>query len=154
MSGEPTVDESDLTPRELKLVAYVTLARVDLLDLLKVCGIETAGTMAFGEDLVAVRKYVENLKAALSLVPTTIPKSSPLEVELILALSSAIGIIEHEVPPKAFEANTGPDADGDDANAFYLGQTLRRIRATLEKARGEEGPATAVSRMLGELPSK
>jgi hypothetical protein len=105
-------------------------------------------------DVEVCRDCYDIGRAGLGMLSTTIPKSSPLEVELILALSSAIEIIEHEVPPKAFEANTGPDADGDDANAFYLGQTLRRIRATLERARGEEGPATVVSKLLGELPSK
>jgi hypothetical protein len=153
------------------------LTRMDLLDLLEVCGLGTAGTAALSEDLVAVRGYVEELKRlALAVVvelrktngrcsmgawakladivdPVVDKKPVPqaLVVELTLALAAAVEVIENHVPPQAFQANPGPNADGDDASAFYLGQVLRRIRTTLEKAQGEEGPATAVSRMLGEI---
>ena len=43
----------------------LTLVRVDLYDLLKVCGIESAGITAFHEDLLAVKRYVMALQATV-----------------------------------------------------------------------------------------
>lgn len=42
----------------------LTLIRADLLDVLKACDIEPSGIMSFADDLGAVRRYVEDLRAA------------------------------------------------------------------------------------------
>ena len=76
----------------------------------------------------------------------------PSYEELVGALDEALEIIAHEVPASAFQCSTGPDADGDDANAAMLGAMVRRLQRVRERALGIEGPATKVTRALGESP--
>ena len=76
----------------------------------------------------------------------------PSYEELVGALDEALEIIAHEVPASAFQCSTGPDADGDDAYAAMLGAMVRRLQRVRERALGIEGPATKVTRALGESP--
>jgi hypothetical protein len=43
-------------------LADLAMIRADLLDVLKVCGIEPAGVMTFQDDLLAVTRYVRGLQ--------------------------------------------------------------------------------------------
>ena len=76
----------------------------------------------------------------------------PSYEELVGALDEALEIIAHEVPVSAFQYTTGPDADGDDANAAMLGAMVRRLQLVRERALGIVGLATKVARALGEAP--
>ena len=53
--------------------------------------------------------------------------------EIIAALHFTLAVIENEVPAKAFAYTTGPDADGDDANAAYLVRNIGEVIALLKK---------------------
>jgi hypothetical protein len=51
--------------REFDLLTKLTLVRTDLYEVLKVCGIESAGIMTFQEDLLAVKRYVLALQGTV-----------------------------------------------------------------------------------------
>ena len=53
--------------------------------------------------------------------------------ELRAALDVALTVIEHEVPPEAFQCSSGPDAGGDDANGATLGAYMHDTRALLDR---------------------
>jgi hypothetical protein len=78
-------------------------------------------------------------------------EKEPTKETLTKALEDALYIIERCVDPAMFRVNTGPDADGDDANAAALIGLLRSLNVTLEAAQGKDGPATKVAKALGEL---
>lgn len=51
---------------DLQQMVRLVPIRADLLDLMATCGIETAGNMAFAEDLLAVKRYVVGLQETVT----------------------------------------------------------------------------------------
>ena len=51
---------------DLQQMVRLVPIRADLLDLMATCGVETAGNMAFAEDLLAVKRYVVGLQETVT----------------------------------------------------------------------------------------
>ena len=58
-----------LCPRDS--IANLAMIRANLLDVLKVCGIEPAGVMTFTDDLLAVKRSVEGLQKTCAELATS-----------------------------------------------------------------------------------
>jgi hypothetical protein len=56
-------DPASSASKDMESLTELTLIRADLLDLLKACDIAPHGIMSFADDLVAVKRYVEDLRA-------------------------------------------------------------------------------------------
>lgn len=89
----------DLEYAREKHMAQLSVIRADVLDILKLIGIEPAGTMTFADDLLAIRRYIAGWQDGLSAIVADRDKAESERDELT-AMKDALGQKAHQLQDK------------------------------------------------------